>query len=438
MISIQYILIFYMMQLMVFSILNFERKRRVAKLNVWIVVSFIILDLLRCFQVGQHIVYVYDSELVLVISVVILVHSLQGFKRLSMWMVAISSIFISGFISTVASGFLLTMVGIDIIDRNENPIISIVGLTSGVLLFQIFNLLTRKLKLQINVHELSRKEIFLIILFVGMFGFYINNMYIMIAEDTGVFRILINIFSLLIGIVPLFGVMYIITQKDYIKYVESREQLQERLFETERVHYQQMNEKNNEIRIFKHDIDDELDYIHHLTNSGNLEAIAKHIEKMKDVTSKIAVPTTHNTGSDVVNVSWYRLTTDEKYADIKYEWLGKVPCNIIMDNRDVMKLFANLLKNAFEAAYQSQEKYVKVKIIAQANRLAIVIKNSYANEIKENTDGTFVTTKLEKENHGVGTRIIKGIVTAYDGLIHHTYDDNEFSVKIVFWGSIYK
>jgi len=437
MISIQYLLIFYMMQLTVFSFLNFEKKRETKKPNIVIFTGFLILDLFRYLQAGQHNVYIYDSGIVLTVAVVVLVYSLQGFKRLSMWLVAVSSLLISSFISTVASGFLLTAIGIDLTHLNENPIISIIGMVSGLLLFQIFIIISKKLKLQINVYGLSKKEIFIIILFVGMFGFYINNMYNMIDANAGSFRLLINIFSLLIGIVPLFGVMYIIMQKDYIKYVESREQQQESFFKQERTHYQQMNERNKEIRLFKHDIDEELDYIHQLASIGNLDEIAKHIEKMKDVTAKIVRPISQNTGSDIIDAIWYRLTTDERYSNINYEWLGKVPDNIVMDNRHVMKLFANLLKNAFEATHQSQDKYVKVKIIVEANRLAIVIKNSHANKIKENADGTFVTTKLEKENHGIGIRIIKDVIATYNGAIQYIYDENEFTVKIAFGLGIY-
>lgn len=437
MISIQYVLIFYMMQLTVFSFLNFEKKRETKKLNVVIFTSFLILDLFRYLQAGQHNVYIYDSGIVLTVAVIMLVYSLQGFKRLSMWLVAVSSLLISSFISTVASGFFLTAIGINLINLNENPIISIIGMVSGLLLFQIFIIISKKLKLQINVYGLSKKEIFIIILFVGMFGFYINNIYMMIDEDIGRLQLLINSFSLLVGVLPVYGVMYIITQKDYVKYVESREQQQESLFEKERVHYQQMNKRNEEIRLFKHDIDEELDYIHQLASTGNLDEIAKHIEKMKGVTTKIVRPISQNTGSDIIDAIWYHLTTDDRYSDISYEWLGKVPDNIVMDNRDIMKLFANLLKNAFEATHQSQDKYVKVKIIVEANRLAIVIKNSHANKIKENADGTFVTTKLEKENHGIGIRIIKDVIATYNGAIQYIYDENEFTVKIAFGIGIY-
>jgi len=54
MISIQYLLIFYMMQLTVFSFLNFEKKRATKKPNIVIFTGFLILDLFRYLQAGPQ------------------------------------------------------------------------------------------------------------------------------------------------------------------------------------------------------------------------------------------------------------------------------------------------------------------------------------------------------------------------------------------------
>ena len=140
MISIQYLLIFYMMHLTVFSFLNFRKKRDTKRPNITIFTVFLILDLFRYLQYGYHRVQFYDSELVLIVAAFVLVYSLQGFKRLSIWLAVVSSLLISSFISTTASGFLLTILRIDLTNRSENPMISIVGMLSGLLLFQVFNL----------------------------------------------------------------------------------------------------------------------------------------------------------------------------------------------------------------------------------------------------------------------------------------------------------
>ena len=439
MISIQYLLIFWMIHLIVFYFLNCEKKNRTRKLNTGISIVFLALDVARYLLDGYHSIQFYDSPVVLITAVLVLIYSLQGFEKLSMWVITLSSLLIASLVSTISAGFLLTIMRIDAQDMTENPILSIIGMISGVLLLNFFYLIMKKLKLQINVHGLAKKDVLVIMLFLVMFGFYMANMYSMINEDTRRLRVLINILSLLVGALPIYGVIYIITQKDYIKYVESREQQQELLFEEERIHYEKMSERNEEIRIFKHDIDEELDYIDELARNGELNEISTHITKMRDVTARIVRPIVQNTGSNAINSSWFNLTTNEKYADIECEWLGKVSNNIVINNRDVVRLFSNLLRNAFEAAFNSNDKkYVKVEIINQKKKLIIMIKNSYSNDIKRATDGTFITTKLVKENHGIGTRIIKDIVAAYDGIIHHVYDGNEFAVKIVFGANVYR
>jgi len=279
----------------------------------------------------------------------------------------------------------------------------------------------------------------MIIFFLVIFGYYVDNMYITITHDVGRFRFFMNILSLLVGLIPVLGMAYIITQKDYIKYIEAREKEQDLLFEEERIHYEQKLKKDEEMSGFKHDIDDEIDYLWHLMQKKDINEMSKHLVKMKGVTAKLVKSNDQDTGLAVTNASWYALISNDAYADIKYKWLGKLPSHIAMDNRDIVRLFSNLLKNAFEAATLSKgDKYVEVQVIEERNRLAVTIKNSYLNKIKAFEDGTLKTTKLKREKHGIGTRIIKEIVEAYNGKIKYDYDENEFITRVSFGGNIYQ
>jgi len=439
MISIQYLLIFWMMHLTIFSFLNFEQKLSVKKLNVVIFIVFLILDLFRYMQDGYHSVQPYDVKLGLGAVIIVFVYSLQGFKSLLVWTVVIISLIIASLISHISSGFLLPIIGIDGNELFENPMVSTIGIASGLVLFKLLNFIINKFKLQINVYGLTKKEGLIIILFLVMFGFYVDNMYSIINQHTYTFRFVLNVLSLLVGVVPVYGAIYIISQKNYIRYVESREQQQDLLIKEERIHYDKMRERDEEMRAFKHDIDAELDYIKKLTQDGELDEVFNHIDEMKGITDKVVRPITQSTGLNTVDPSWYNLITNKEYEDIECDWLGKVPGNLVISNREIVKLFSNLLKNAFEAAINSKgDKYVKVEINDQPKQLTIIVKNSHSNDVKESGEGIFITSKLKNEEHGIGTHIVKDIIAKYDGLVRYTYDDHEFIVKIVFGSHIYK
>jgi len=234
-------------------------------------------------------------------------------------------------------------------------------------------------------------------------------------------------------------VLFILLLKKYIKYIEAREHEQDLLFKEELVHYDRMNEWNEELAAFKHDIDDELDYLAQLAHHQKSSDISDHITKMRGAVATIVRPMSQNTGSKATDSVWYNLTTNEEYRDVECKWLGKIPHNIVIDSRDLLKLFSNLLKNAFEAAAQStEEKYVHVEIFDEETRLKILIQNSHSNEIRKFRDDVFITSKLAKERHGIGTRVIKDVVTKYGGKIQYIYDEKEFHVTVIFGANIYQ
>lgn len=437
MISIQFILAFYMVHLTVFSILKIEKKKSIKIMSALCFVGLIILDIVRYLSDGYHSVQTYDSPLSLGLIIIIVLYSIGNFKKISMWILTVSSLWITMLINAISAGLILPLFGFDTRLLSVDPFLSVLGLVSGLILLTLIDLLIKKTKLPINVYSLTKLDVITILLFLVMFGFYIGNMQTFVFYNISPFRYVLNIFTLLVGLGPLYFVMYIITQKDYIHEMTLKEENQELLFEAQLVHYEKMQEMDLELKKFQHDISDELNHLEYLAQDGNIDAILHHIASMKKEKSEISSMRTFNTGLSCVNSSWYNLVSNERYKDIECEWLGKIPPNLVMGNRDAMKLFANLLKNAFEAAASAAvAKYVNVQVYFDKNEFRIIIQNSHANKLNEAENGIFKTTKDDKNNHGIGTKIITDIVTKYTGSISHEYSDTEFTVRIAFGNNV--
>ena len=88
------------------------------------------------------------------------------------------------------------------------------------------------------------------------------------------------------------------------------------------------------------------------------------------------------------------------------------------------------LDNAIEAAEQTEEKEVSLSLEKQQGYLKIVLKNSKLQEM-EPLKTQFKTTKRNKKNHGIGNRIIRDIVSNYDGRIHYEERGNELEAVIL-------
>ena len=56
----------------------------------------------------------------------------------------------------------------------------------------------------------------------------------------------------------------------------------------------------------------------------------------------------NETGSDLVNAVLLGLCSQYKNSDIKRNWIGYIPNNINIIGKDLVVLFLNLFKNAFE------------------------------------------------------------------------------------------
>lgn len=101
---------------------------------------------------------------------------------------------------------------------------------------------------------------------------------------------------------------------------------------------------------------------------------------------------------------------------------------------DINMILGNLLENAIEAARQSTEKTLEVLFYYKQGVMTIDIKNSFAGELRKDRNG-FLTTKAEKERHGVGLNSVKQAVEKYNGLLKTEMMENLFCVNVVLYFS---
>ena len=204
------------------------------------------------------------------------------------------------------------------------------------------------------------------------------------------------------------------------------------IFYEQEQNYVCMNKRNDEIIEFKHNIRDELVHLNGLLHGGKVPEAILYVDEISGELKKNTHIVGQNTGSRAVNASWYALVNDERYEDIVATWKGTIPV-VSIGSRDMVLLFSNVLNNAFEAAVQCKDdRYVTVEVSNKSNVLFFSIKNSYHTEVRKSVGGDFLTSKKDKQYHGVGLRIVKKIIEKYDGGIEFTHLDGEFVVLISF------
>ena len=104
--------------------------------------------------------------------------------------------------------------------------------------------------------------------------------------------------------------------------------------------------------------------------------------------------------------------------------------NLKINGIEVASILFNLLDNAIEASKNNKsEKTIICQVVETSSDIDICIKNHIENSVLEN-NSNLDTKKTNKENHGLGLKIVKEIVENMQGIWEIYEEENMFCVHI--------
>lgn len=100
---------------------------------------------------------------------------------------------------------------------------------------------------------------------------------------------------------------------------------------------------------------------------------------------------------------------------------------------DIYSLFGNALENAMEAVMRLDEKYRNIDVVVHrvGNMVSVNVTNPYGGEVELDSEGFPVTSKEDKNFHGIGIRSIRNIAEKYGGITSVSMDDNKFVLNVL-------
>ena len=156
----------------------------------------------------------------------------------------------------------------------------------------------------------------------------------------------------------------------------------------------------------------------------------QEIEKMIDIYDSML-----KTGNEALDVIFAEKSLLCLKNDIKLNCMIDGASLSFMETADIYVLFGNLMDNAMEAVGKLDEvdkRIISVNVYVEVGKLHIVMSNYYVGKIDIGNDGMPVTTKADKDYHGIGMRSVCLIAERYGGATDFTIDDGIFTVEIVF------
>lgn len=288
-----------------------------------------------------------------------------------------------------------------------------------VMLFGV--VLGRKVRGRIPEDFLSRipTMIYIVIFFASLSAFYDITSLIDSDYSAGIATGIRLFLSLLV-------VWSIVTVALRYSNLISRQREAELRLEMELKHYEEMTQKNREIRSFRHDYQNNLSSLRVMVAEDRREDALNYIDNLN-----IPLEKTQNkyaTGNYLVDaiLSGKSAQAENQGAIICFK--GSIPQKGISNN-DLCTILANGLDNAIRGCNDCTPCTVSVEAKQQANWFTVVIKNPVKDKVKIKNN-TVKTSKADNENHGFGLENIKRVAKKYNGRVELACDENEFTLKV--------
>lgn len=160
------------------------------------------------------------------------------------------------------------------------------------------------------------------------------------------------------------------------------------------------------VKGLRHDIKHHMNEIKLMASQGKNGDIQKYIDSMQEYMSnpEELVKSGNWEVDSILNYMLQQAKTELNSVQVNVELPETLKYSF-----DMNVVFGNLLENAIEGARRTKEKQMNVDISFQKGVLRIEIENSYDGKLEKGED-KLLTTKVDKELHGIGLSNVKKVV----------------------------
>ena len=243
-----------------------------------------------------------------------------------------------------------------------------------------------------------------------------------------------HIFSILsiLGILmtnSLVYVLYVNMQKDHAKQLEYS--ILQQAFKSQEKSVEETKILYQSVRSIRHDLKQHFQVALTMLHSGKINEAVDYMEKYNDtvldgISNKVFCD------NDVVN---YIINSKSKICSDRHIKIYIYIANEIPEfsDLDLCVLLGNALDNAIEGVSGEGNNEIYLELRNVDNFFMISVKNTIINSVLEDNPN-LISTKNEKEVHGLGILSMKEVVQKYNGSIEFYESDNKFCCDMLLDG----
>lgn len=211
--------------------------------------------------------------------------------------------------------------------------------------------------------------------------------------------------------------------------LNKKDKINQKCLEMEQAFNKQIEQKNNDLRAFRHDFNSHMLTLQVLVQDEKWEQVKNYLSKLSIIHTQNFYISTGNIIADAVTNQFYN-TLDN---NILFKTSGYFKQDCFIDGIDICTILSNLLNNALEALSHLKDnikKEIYLDIDDTKNRISILMQNSSVNYDGIDTCN-IQTTKTDTINHGYGLLNIKNTIEKYHGLMKIHCHNNIFTTFII-------
>lgn len=291
---------------------------------------------------------------------------------------------------------LMLIWGYSLSSLRENPLMMLFGNMLSIPLLMLFVLIARLLSARQKHFHLRFKLIVPVVLVLFAIGALETAVFTTVdALPANVRTFVISCLVLANSLCLILSVLLLRSDSDNVLLTQESE-IRRKQMKLQKQHYTRLMERNEEVRAFRHDINNHIYCMRVLLDEGNLEELKAYLNALDKTIHASALPV--RSGNNLLDAILGEQM--HNHANVRMSFFGSYPVRSTLSDMDFCTIFFNSLSNAFEAAEQTADKSVEIRVRSLGPHLLVAVSNS-AKAAPQMHKNRYVSTKHEA-GHGYG------------------------------------
>lgn len=214
-----------------------------------------------------------------------------------------------------------------------------------------------------------------------------------------------------------------------------RQKFEVSLLEQENKAYtNQLNEMSaayRNMQSIRHDLKNHLLVLYEMSTKGDFSDLDRYIADLDSMVreSEPLVKTGNLVIDSLLNLKLHAIQNE---LQIEPEIDIAIPKDLALERYDACVILGNLLDNAYEALEHCENRWLRVSMREQMGTLSIRVANTYTGALSQKGK-MLLTTKANKEQHGIGLNNVRRAVEQYHGEMDCYHTEEIFTVEILLY-----